>query len=270
MHRGEKPKDVPVASQPKPSILSSKVDPTSLKPGTIFRDVDEPWCPEMVVIPAGSFLMGSPDDELGRYEREGPQHRVTIEEPFAIARYPTTFGEYDYFCSLTGTAKPEDEGWGRNRRPVINVSWHDAKSYCLWISEMTGAEYLLPSEAWWEYACRAGSEKAFSFGDEIGNALANFSRDKTSEVGIYPANAFGLFDMHGNVTEWCEDLFHDDYMGTPIDGSPWLAGTASGRMLRGGSFSSERASGVRAAMRWGHYPQNIFKDVGFRCARIIS
>ena len=136
-----------------------------LRPGTVFRDVDAPTCPELIVIPAGSFLMGSPDDEEKRDVGESPQHDVTFARPFALGRFPLTFEEYDHFCNQTGRRKPPDENWGRGRRPVINVSWEDAGAYCVWLSEMTNESYRLPSEAKWEYACRAGTTTPFWIGE---------------------------------------------------------------------------------------------------------
>ena len=140
---------------------------------------------EMVVIPAGSFLMGSPPGEKGRRDGEGPQHRVTIGYRFAVGRYPVTFAEYDHFCKVTGRKKPEDQGWGRGRRPVINMVWDDAVAYCQWLVKATGKPYRLSSEAEWEYACRAGTTTRYAFGDEISKGDANFGKNigKTTQVG---------------------------------------------------------------------------------------
>ena len=131
----------------------------------MFRDA--PFAPELVVIPAGEFMMGSTDEEEGAYEDERPQHRVTIGRRSAIGRCPVTFAEYDRFCEAKQREKPEDQGWGRERRPVINVSWQDAQAYITWLSQETGRAYRLPSEAEWEYACRAGTTTRYSFGNAI-------------------------------------------------------------------------------------------------------
>ncbi|MBK8906431.1 MAG: formylglycine-generating enzyme family protein [Rhodospirillales bacterium] len=235
-------------------------------PGEAFRDIDAPWCPEMVVVPAGTFMMGSPDSETGRYDDEGPQHRVTISRPFAIGRFPVTFEEYDNFCEATGREQPGDEGWGRGRCPVINVSWDDAQAYVKWLAAATGRPYRLPSEAEWEYACRAGTTTRFSFGNDISGKDANIDGSRTTEVGTYPANAWGLHDMHGNVWEWVEDCWHDSYAGAPEDGSAWLDADGDDfgpRVLRGGSwyYSQDLA---RAAYRNRYDPFYRSYDFGFR------
>ncbi|TVR82715.1 MAG: hypothetical protein EA405_05845 [Rhodospirillales bacterium] len=242
-------------------------------PGTVFRDVDEPWCPEMVVIPPGTFLMGSPENEQDRTSDEGPQHRVTIAKPFAIGRFAVTFAEYDHFCDATGHDKPKDEGWGRGRRPVINVSWEDAQAYVVWLSRKTGKPYRLPSEAEWEYACRAGTTTRFTFGDEITEKQANFGANvrRTTNVGVYPPNPWGLHDMHGNVWEWCEDCWHPNYRGAPDDGRAWGGedgGNCERRVLRGGSWLFTRARLVLSAYRFACDPGLRCADSGFRCARV--
>ena len=176
------------------------------------------------MIPAGEFMMGSTEDEEGGHEDEQPRHRVTIGRRFAIGRYPVTFAEYDRFCEAMGREKPNDQGWGRERRPVINVSWQDAQAYIAWLSQETGRTYRLPSEAEWEYACRAGTTSRYTFGDAITSDDANYADlalGRTSEVGAYPANEWGLHDMHGNVWEWVEDDWHENYRGAPTDGSAW-------------------------------------------------
>jgi formylglycine-generating enzyme required for sulfatase activity len=181
----------------------------------------------MVALPGGTFLMGSPEGEEGRDADEGPQHEVTIRS-FAIGKYEVTFEEWDACVAAGGCNgyQPDDRGWGRGRRPVINVSWDDAQAYMAWLAEATGKPYRLPSEAEWEYATRAGTTTRYAFGDEITEKEANFGGTvgKTTEVGSYPANAWGLHDIHGNVVEWVEDIWHNSYQGAPADGSAWTNG----------------------------------------------
>jgi formylglycine-generating enzyme required for sulfatase activity len=244
---------------------------------TVFRDVDVPWCPEMVALPAGEFLMGSPEDEEGRDSDEGPQHRVRIGSRFALGRYPVTFADYDHFCDMTQRQKPEDQSWGRGRRPVINVSWNDAKNYCEWLAEATGKPYRLPSEAEWEYACRAGTTTRYAFGGTITEKEANFGLNlgKPTEVGAYPANVWGLHDMHGNVWEWITDhwqLSFEGLDGVPADGNARVdvnAHVDAERMIRGGSWIDE-ASFLRSASRLMGEPGNRYGYLGFRCARTLD
>lgn len=247
-------------------------------PFTIFRDIDEPWCPEMLMLPAGTFLMGSSKDEKDSQERERPQHEVTIGRPFAIGRYPVTFDEYDHFCDVTDRTKAQDKGWGRGRLPVINVEWHDARAYCDWLGEQSGQSYHLPSEAMWEYACRAGTTTAYGYGEEVANEQANFGKriGTTTEVGSYPPNPWGLCDIHGNVWEWVEDHYESSYEGAPLDGRAWLADSAGYRVLRGGSWADD-APYLRSAFRYplgpgfrGHSPFRRDYFFGFRCARVVE
>lgn len=223
--------------------------------------------PLMVTIPAGRFLMGSLQDEQDRYSDEDPQYEVHIAQPFALGVYPVTFDDYDLFCKQSDRERPNDENWGRGNRPVINVSWYDARDYCMWLSDQTGCDYRLPSEAEWEYACRSGTQTPFFFGSTLAEDKANFKRSvgKTTPVGDYPANAFGLYDMHGNVWEWCEDAWHKDYHGAPADGLAWL-GDRNRRVLRGGSWG-DRARALRAATRYDSLPEYRDDGFGFRCAR---
>ena len=232
------------------------------------------FCPEMVVIPAGTFTMGSPSDEEGRWDDEGPQREVRVER-FALGRTEVTFAQYDACVDAGGCAeRPNDRGWGRGERPVINVSWEDAQAYVDWLSDATGEAYRLPSEAEWEYAARAGTTTRFAFGDEISPAEANFSRNVggTWEVGSGAANDWGLFDMHGNVWEWIEDCWHDNYEGAPRDGSAWLQshdGDCWRRVVRGGSWIYEPEL-LRSAfrLRYGRDIRNHF--LGFRVARTLT
>ena len=210
------------------------------------------------------------DDEL-------PVHPVTISRPFALSRHEVTFDEYDRFAAATGRVLPDDEGWGRGHRPVLNLSWEDAQAYVSWLSSETGVRYRLPSEAEWEYAARAGTETAYSWGNEIGSNRANCYRcgsqwddEMTAPVGSFGANAWGLHDMHGNVWEWVEDCWHDSYAGAPADGSAWTVGGDCGRrVLRGGSSSSGSLS-LHAAVRGGRDAGSRARTFGFRVARTLD
>jgi formylglycine-generating enzyme required for sulfatase activity len=240
----------------------------------VFRDA--PFTPDLVMLPAGEFMMGSPDGEEGGDEEERPQHRVTIGQLFALGRFPVTFAEYDRFCEAKRREKPGDEGWGRGRRPVINVRWEDARAYMAWLSQETGRAYRLPSEAEWEYACRAGTTTRYSFGDAITPRDANYydsGLGLTSEVGTYPSNHWGLHDMHGNVWEWVEDDWHENYRGAPTDGSAWKGPGSSSSprlcVLRGGSWSGDSRL-CRSAFRYGYRTVARNGSVGFRVARTLS
>ena len=235
------------------------------KPPTVFRDInDEPWCPELVVIPSGTFMMG--------YE-EGPQHEVRIGHRFAVGRYPVTFEEYDRFARETGRGRSDDQNWGRGRRPVIDVSWDDTQAYVKWLSKETGQPYRLLSEAEWEYACRAGTTTRYSWGNDLPTPKqANFGSNvnKTSEVGSYPPNPWGLYDMPGNVWEWVEDCWNESYEGVPKDGSPWTSGDCSRRVLRGGSWFNGPGY-LRSAYRLRYIISGLRNlNVGFRVARTLS
>ena len=226
--------------------------------------------PEMVNVPAGRFLMGS--SQWNPLDSQGPMHEVVIGTPFAMSKYEVSFAEYDAFAQASGRSLPDDEGWGRGTRPVINVSWLDAQEYAQWLSKITGERYRLPSEAEWEYAARAGSSTAYSWGDEIGSNRANcwgcgsqWDRAKTAPVGSFPANAFGLHDMHGNVSEWVEDCYSDSYAGTPSDGTARVGDDCGYRVVRGGSWYN----GPRASRGGGlpSYLQSEVEDRGIRVAR---
>ena len=258
-----------------PSAPAGRSEPARSEqraPGTKFRDC--PGCPEMVVVPAGSYEMGSPSSEEGRVDDEGPVHRVEISKPFAVGVYEVTFAEWD--ACVTGGGcnghRPDDEGWGRGNRPVINVIWKDAKSYVGWLSRKTGEGYRLLSESEWEYVARAGTRTAYHFGSSISSGQANYGNNlgKTSPVGTYASNGFGLHDVHGNVWEWVEDCWHGDYRGAPSDGSAWITGgDCSLRMLRGGSWHSVPEL-LRSAFRNGVLWRFPVGDVGFRVARTLD
>ncbi len=249
--------------------------------GTVFRDIDAPWCPQMVVIPPGEFMMGSSDAEREWAMAQGvsrewvdweqPQHRVRIAYALAVGRYPVTFEEYDNFADATGRSRPKDQGWGRARRPVIEVSWDDAKAYVEWLAAATREPYRLLSEAEWEYVCRAGTTTRFWWGDDITLNNANYAKNigNTSRVGTYPANPFGLCDTHGNVSEWCEDRWHDSYDGAPDDGSAWSQWARRGRVVRGGSWGSPPRN-LRAACRNWVDTGGRGYALGFRLARMLA
>ncbi|MBV1877028.1 MAG: SUMF1/EgtB/PvdO family nonheme iron enzyme [Pseudomonadales bacterium] len=221
--------------------------------------------PVMVSIPAGSFQMGSND---GR-DSEKPVHTVNINQAFELSQYAITFEEYDQFANATKRALPDDEGWGRDRRPVINVSWRDAQAYVAWLSTETGERYRLPSEAEWEYAARAGTTTAYCWADDISLDNANYGNiiGKTTPVGQYAANPFGLYDMHGNVWEWTADRWHDSYQGAPVDGSVWSeGGDGTRQVLRGGGWVDSPAN-LRSANRYWINSDGTDDYVGFRVAR---
>ena len=230
----------------------------------------------MVVIPAGRFQMGCVSG-VDCDDDEKPVHEVRLRS-FALSKYEVTFAEWDACVSAGGCRRyrPEDEGWGRGNRPVINVSWEDAQAYVSWLSEQTGAPYRLPSEAEWEYSARAGSRTKYSWGNDIGRNRANcyscgsrWDGDRTAPVGSFSANAFGLYDMHGNVWEWVEDCSNDSYVGAPSNGSAWRRGECSGRVLRGGSwFINPRF--LRSAYRYGLATGFRYVYNGFRVARTLT
>ncbi len=272
-----------LATSQRPEMDRRASPEKAFKAGEEFRDTLKSGGegPSMMVVPAGEFLMGSPPSEPERRKYEGPQHRVLIEKPFAIGKYEVTFEEYDAFAQATGRAKPDDLGWGRDQRPVINVRWEDVTAYANWLSEQTGKSYRLPSEAEWEYAARAGTLTPFHTGEQITTEQANFDgnstyngsakgeyRGKTVAVGSFPANAFGLHDMHGNVWEWVQDCWHDNYEGAPDDGAAWESGDCAGRSLRGGSWYSKPGA-VRSAVRFRYGPTYRYYDRGFRLARTL-
>ncbi|MCB1815717.1 MAG: SUMF1/EgtB/PvdO family nonheme iron enzyme [Candidatus Competibacteraceae bacterium] len=230
--------------------------------------------PDMVEISAGSFLMGSdPKEDSAAQEDEQPRHDVVIEQPFWIGKYEVTFEEYDAFALNAGRELPDDEGKGWKNRPVINVSWDDAVAYAEWLTKQTGKPYRLPTEAEWEYAARAGTETLYWWGDYIGRNNANcdgcgsqWDDKQTAPVGSFEPNPFGLFDTAGNVYEWVQDCWHDNYEGAPTDGSAWQGESDCFRVLRGGSWIS-RPLRVRSAFRARSARNYGFNDVGFRLAR---
>jgi formylglycine-generating enzyme required for sulfatase activity len=242
------------------------------RPGAEFRECAV-GCPAMIVVPPGKFTMGSAAGKGDDDER--PQHEVTIARPFAVGKFDVTFGEWDKCTAAGACPRAADNGWGRGNRPVINVTWDDAKLYTAWLSRMTGKAYRLLSEAEFEYAARAGTTTNYPWGDDIGKENANCSKcgsqwdgKQTASVGPFKPSGFGLFDMHGNVWKWVEDGWHADYIGAPTDGSVWLEGDASLRGIRGGSWSDEPQV-LRSANRGWVQPDGRSNSLGFRLARTL-
>jgi formylglycine-generating enzyme required for sulfatase activity len=238
----------------------------ALKPGDSFKECSD--CP-------GRFKMGSPAGQ--GYDSERPQHEVTIAKPFSLAKVELTFDAWDT-CAAHGDCAMHvsDVGWGRGRRPAINVSWHDAQTYMKWLSRITGEQYRLLSGAEYKYAARAGTRTAYPWGDEIGKAEANcngcgsqWDGKLTAPVGSFAANAFGLYDMVGNVWEWTDDCWNPSYQDAPADGSPWTSGDCSVRVIRGGSWINN-PSNLRSAFRTGSSASSIGSDRGFRVARTLA
>lgn len=252
-----------ISQKPKPDVVARE-------PGDVFQDCGA--CPEMVVLRDGAFKMGS--QRHAAVER--PRHDVSVEA-FALGKYEVTFNEW-MACVAAGGCdhRPSDAGWGEGLRPVIDVSWQDAQQYVGWLSEKTGQSYRLPSEAEWEYAVQTGEEKAYSWGPAAGVARANcdgcgsrWDDRQTAPVGSFAPNVFGVHDLHGNVWEWVEDLWHPNYSGAPDDGTAWLKGVASGRVLRGGSWDNSPTS-MRATFRIRKSPNSRDQAFGFRVARSLE
>jgi formylglycine-generating enzyme required for sulfatase activity len=250
---------VPVQAEQKPPKL-----------GATFKDCKQ--CPQMMVIPAGTFMMGSKSGT--RDER--PVHHVTVRR-FAMGKYEVTFAQWDVCVAAGGCGhRPGNEGWGRGNRPVINVSWKDAKQYVAWLSRKTGKRYRLPSEAEWEYAARAGSRTRYWWGNAIGRRNANCSscgsrwdKKSTAPVGSFQPNRFGLYDVHGNVLEWVEDCQHGTYAGAPSNGRPWTnGGNCPHLVLRGGSYYLNPKN-LRSASRSWDDAGGRSSDTGFRVARTL-
>jgi formylglycine-generating enzyme required for sulfatase activity len=267
--------------------------------GDTFRDCDD--CPEIVVLPAGTFTMGSPASEKERNDNEGPQHKVTIPRPFAVGKFEVTRGEFAAFVDATGHVAGSEcwtyesnnvrERSGRSWKktgfeqtddhPAVCLDWHDAKAYVEWLAKTTGEDYRLLSEAEWEYAARAGTTTPFSTGKTITTDQANFNgnytyngsregkyRQKTTPVRTFDANSFGLYDMHGNVWEWVEDCWNDSYRKAPADGSAHTTGDCEMRVLRGGSWYC-KPRGLRSASRGRYVTSNRGSSGGFRVARTL-
>ena len=245
------------------------LDHAALKIQSLFFSIHVP--PQMVEIPGGTFQMGDVEKLGGKWRN--PAHSVTIKR-FKLGQYEVTFDEYDRFVIATGRRLPEDSGWGRGHRPVINVSWKDANDYAKWLSKVTSQRYRLPTESEWEYAARSGAKLeawpgTFKESELDAHAVfANNSGNRTALVGTKQANGFGLHDLSGNVWEWVEDCWHDSYENGPQDGLSWLethGGDCSRRVMRGGSWPSEPEI-LRTSFRDRFGPDARFTNAGFRVA----
>jgi formylglycine-generating enzyme required for sulfatase activity len=259
-----------VASSSRPASPLSAPEELALKPKDMFKECE--ICPEMIIVPSGEFMMGSNDGEAD----EKPVRKVIINRPFAVGRFEVTFGEWDACVSDGGCKhKPDDRGWGRGNRPVVNVSWDDVtKEYLPWIYRKTGKEYRLLTEAEWEYAARAGSTTKYTWGDDIGQARANcdgcgsqWDNKQTAPVGSFQPNVLGLHDVHGNVAEWVADC-KASYAKVPPVGEAAPETSGCTRVSRGGSWYN-RTNKVRAAFRGKASPAERLDWYGFRLARTL-
>lgn len=271
--------------------LSSKLarsQSSAMSPGQTFRDCGD--CPEMVVVPAGQFVMGSPKTERGRDLDEGPQRKVTFAAPFAVGKYEVTFTEWDACVADGGCESRPDEGWGRGTRPVINLYWEDiAAEYLPWLSKKTGRPYRLLTEAEWEYVARGDSKgktpltKPYWWGLKAARDRANYGKDPccgpfkdeldpwetSAPVGQFPANPFGLYDMHGNVWEWVQDCYKPTYAGSPRDGRAVNKDRCLAYVLRGGSFYVP-GEHIRVANRLAFKHGLRLANLGFRVALTLA
>ncbi len=274
------PAPVPVAATQIAITALSLDREQALKPKDTFKECSN--CPEMVVVPAGTFTMGSPLSEPKRTSEEGPQHMVTFARNFAVGRFELTFDQWEA-CVADGGCngyKPDSQGWGRALRPVINVSWEDAKNYAAWLTKKTGKSYRLLSEAEREYVTRAGTTTPFWWGNSISTSQANYNgapysggakgeyRGGTVPVDSFEPNPWDLYQVHGNVYEWTEDCWHVNYQGAPPDGSFWSASDCSSHVIRGGSWDYE-AEYLRSASRLGYATDTRADWLGFRVGRTL-
>jgi formylglycine-generating enzyme required for sulfatase activity len=247
-----------------------------LKPKDAFKECAH--CPEMVVVPAGTFMMGSPPSDWRRSGDEDPSHRVIFARQFAVGRFQLMFDEWDACIADGGcnSYRPNNySGLGRGRQPAVNISWDHANAYTTWLTKKTGKSYRLLTEAEYEYAARAGTRTGYPWGDDIGTNNANCARcgskwdtKQTAPVGSFPANGFGLYDTVGNVWEWVQDCYHDNYIGAPSDGAAWTSGDCSRRVTRGGSYTSSPAD-IRVAFRNRFDLLSQDPALGFRVARTL-
>jgi formylglycine-generating enzyme required for sulfatase activity len=272
----------PASAQKRQAVPLTAVQERALKPKDSFKECDQ--CPEMVVVPPGSFTMGSPANEPKRRDNEGPQYQVAFARQFAVGKFTVTFDEWDA-CVVDGGCngyKPSDQGWGRGKQPVINVSWDNAKSYLTWLSRKTGNTYRLLNESEREYVTRAGTTTPFWWGSSISTGQANYDgrevyntgskgeyRWQTVPVNSFRPNPWGLYQVHGNVYDWVEDCWNESYRGAPTDGSAWTSGDCDRRVIRGGSWGSDPMN-LRAAGRGRIATATRVNGFGFRVARTLT
>jgi formylglycine-generating enzyme required for sulfatase activity len=248
----------------------------ALKPGDTFKECAKN-CPEMVVIPAGEFTMGSPDTEPGRGTNEGPQHHVKIPHALAVSRFDVTFDDWDACGSVGGCGHAPDGGFGRGLQPAVNVTWDDAETYAKWLSKMTGHTYRLLTESEWEYAARGGTSTAYWWGNDLGSGNAaclgcgsKWDNKGPAPVGSFKPNPFGLYDMTGNVWQWIQDCYHPTYNGAPTDGSAWISGgDCTLRVNRGGSWITKGET-TRVAYRADYDETNRNFSRGIRVVRVLG
>ncbi len=266
--------------QPADRMFADRFGRDKLRPAAQFRDCAD--CPTMIMIPGGSFTQGSPASEPESQDRERPQRLVNVPT-FAIGQTPVTFAQWDA-CAADGgcTHTPDDQGRGRGDIPVMNVSWNDAQQYAVWLSGRTGRVYRLPSESEWEYAARAGATGRFSTGDCISTDQAAYSgnpppegcapailRSQLLPVANFAPNAFGLYDVHGNIREWVQDCWNEDYVGAPTNGSAWMTGQCGNAVLRGGFWTTVGAN-LRSAARVSSARAGRLPFDGFRIAMSVE
>ena len=276
--RATKVAGLPIPGKPVPGPFAP--GSTEHEAGTAFADCE--GCPDMVSVPAGRFLMGAAKSEKGKQKAEEPQHEVSVGAPFAVSKFEVTFDEWEA-CALEGGCanyRPQDGGWGRGRRPVIYVSFDDAKAYVEWLRQKTGKPYRLLSEAEWEFAARGGTSTPYAAGATLAPTQANFDassaagrgqaeyKGTTLEVGTFPPNPYGLSDMEGNVFEWVEDCWNPSHAGAPADASP-RGGDCSRRVAKGGAWYYE-ADFARPAARMSFPKASRLNVVGFRVARPLE
>lgn len=227
---------------------------------------DHPAGPEMVVVPAGKFIMGGETDGQDVPWTDGrtlPRRSVTIHAPFAVGRFAVTYDEWEAIYREDGVAVRPAAWFGRGKMPVVHTSWERASGFVACLSRLTSVNYRLLSEAEWEYCCRAGTTTAYSFGSDVSAQQARFEQERPLPVDAFTPNPWGLYQMHGNVWEWCADRWHPNYEGAPTDGSPWTVGTSNARVVRGGSWASNRIL-LRSTYRDTY---EAGSEVGFRVAR---